>query len=197
MANSDISPVPTGVADKHRWASATFTQVVTSVTDWQAPTPVAGWNAADVVHHLTTWLPGFLSANTGLSVSSGIDALSDPAGAWKAQEVAVQELLDDPQTRDLEFASEHVGPQTVGSCLDMIYTPDVFMHTWDLARSQGMAFELDESFASSLLAGMQSAEATIRASGHYGQAQSVTADAPIGLRLVAFIGRDPNWSPGN
>ena len=49
---------PGGPAEHHRRVAARFTDVVTGVTDWDAPAPVDGWVARDVVRHLVTWLPG-------------------------------------------------------------------------------------------------------------------------------------------
>ena len=38
-----------GPADDHRRVAADFTKVVDGVTDWDAPAPVEGWAARDVV----------------------------------------------------------------------------------------------------------------------------------------------------
>jgi hypothetical protein len=53
-------------AVRHRRHAAAFSDRVRGTTDWDAPAPVAGWTARDVVRHLVEWFPGFLAAGAGL-----------------------------------------------------------------------------------------------------------------------------------
>jgi hypothetical protein len=73
---------------------------VLGASDWDAPAPVAGWRARDVVRHLTDWLPALLAGGAGIELSTGISVDDDPAAAWLAHAAAVQALLDDPGTAD-------------------------------------------------------------------------------------------------
>ena len=84
---------------------------------------------------------------------------------------------------------------TVAGATDMIYTADVFMHTWDLARATGQDDRLDPGFSAALVDGMEQMEEAIRSSGQYGARVSVPADADAQTRLLGFIGRDPAWKP--
>ncbi|MCW3159287.1 TIGR03086 family metal-binding protein [Micropruina sonneratiae] len=179
-------------ARHHRERAATFSRVVEQVTDWDAPTPVAEWKARDVVGHLTTWFPAFLAAG-GVAVPSGDPG--DPAGSWVAQSAAVQALLDDPDRAAAPFTHPQVGTHRLGGAIDTFYTPDVFMHTWDLARSAGLEVRLDEATCAGLLAGMEAMGPMLRESGQFGVQRPVAADALAQDRLVAFIGRDPHWRP--
>ncbi|WP_241901447.1 maleylpyruvate isomerase N-terminal domain-containing protein [Nocardioides houyundeii] len=52
-------------AARHRAVAATFTDLVRGVDDWDAPSPVPGWAARDVVDHLVTWFPAFLASGSG------------------------------------------------------------------------------------------------------------------------------------
>jgi len=72
----------------------------------------------------------------------------------------------------------------------------VFLHTWDLARATGQDDQLDPDRCAQLLSGMGSAEDAMRTSGQYGPAFDVPDDASVQDRLIAFIGRDPGWRPG-
>lgn len=40
-------------AERHRQIGGLFTDRVLGARDWDAPSPVAGWAARDVVRHLT------------------------------------------------------------------------------------------------------------------------------------------------
>jgi hypothetical protein len=44
-------------AERHRQIGGLFTDRVLGACDWDAPSPVAGWAARDVVRHLTEWFP--------------------------------------------------------------------------------------------------------------------------------------------
>jgi uncharacterized protein (TIGR03086 family) len=124
-------------AERHRQVGGLFTERVRGARDWDAPSPVAGWAARDVVRHLTEWFPPFLSAGAGVQLSGGPSVDEDPVSAWRAQCDAVQALLDDPATQDRVLANPHIGELPLDRAVDQFYTADVFMHTWDLARATG------------------------------------------------------------
>lgn len=180
-----------GPADDHRRVAADFTKVVDGVTDWDAPAPVEGWAARDVVEHLVTWFPAFLA---GGGVALDADLPSDVVGgAWRAHADAVQHLLDGPDA-DRPFTHPHAGTHPLDQAVAQFYTADVFMHTWDLARASGQDVDLDADRCAAMLAGMQLIEEMLRGSGQYGPAVPVPDDAPVQDRFVAFIGRDPAWT---
>ena len=163
--------------------------------NWDAPSPVEGWTARDVVGHLTGWLPSFLAAGAGVELSCGADAATDPVRAWQLHADAVQAVLDNPETSGRTLANPHIGELPVDLAVDQFYTADVFMHTWDLARATGQDDQLDAHFCAELLAGMQPIEDVIRSSGQYGARVPVPDDADAQTRLLGFIGRDPMWTP--
>ncbi|GAA4923545.1 uncharacterized protein (TIGR03086 family) [Actinomycetospora succinea] len=181
-------------ADRHRRVAAAFTQRVRGTTDWDVPAPVEGWTARDVVGHLTSWFPGFL-AGSGVTLPAGPEAASDPVGSWTHQTDAVQALLDDPAEADRTIENPHLGAMTLAAATNMIYTTDVFMHTWDLARATGQDDRLDPDECAVLVEGMEPMEELIRGSGQYGPRVPVPDDADAQTRLLGFIGRDPDWKP--
>ncbi|GAA1370855.1 maleylpyruvate isomerase N-terminal domain-containing protein [Luteococcus sanguinis] len=185
---SDNQPT---IGQRHRAAAYEFTEKVDQTRDWDAPTPVKEWTARDVVRHLVEW-PRQLTASavTWGEVPSVDD---DPAGAWHAHTDEVQALLDDPASVQLLLDSEHFGQRPVTDVLEEFYLPDVFMHTWDLARSQGITADLDPVVAEALFRGMEQQEEMLRSSGQFGERQEVRPGASYEEQLVALIGRDPAW----
>jgi uncharacterized protein (TIGR03086 family) len=181
-------------AAHHREVAGVFTDRVRGTRDWSAPAPVAGWTARDVVEHLVTWLPGFLAAG-GVTLPAGPAVADDPVGAWRSRARAVQALLDDRSTAERHFAHPMAGEGALQDVIDRFYTADVFMHTWDLARATGQDDRLDPGFCATLLAGMEPLDALLRTSGHYGPRVPVPGDADVQTRMLAFIGRDPAWTP--
>jgi uncharacterized protein (TIGR03086 family) len=180
-------------AERHRAVAGVFTDRVEGVRDWDAPAPVDGWVARDVVDHLVTWFPGFL-ATGGVELPAGPSVATDPVAAWRHHSDAVQALLDAPDA-GRPFTHPQVGEFPLDVAIERFYTADVFMHTWDLARASGQDDLLDASFAAELLSGMVPMEEVIRSSGQYGAAFPVPDDAPVQDRLLGFIGRDPSWRP--
>lgn len=181
-------------AERHRQVSQGFTDRVRGTRSWDAPAPVAGWAARDVVRHLTGWLPPFLAAGADVRLPAGPPVDDDPAGAWQAHRDAVQALLDDPATAGRLLSNPHIGELPLDRAIDQFYTTDVFMHTWDLARATGQDDRLDQDFCAQLLAGMEPMEEIIRSSGQYGPRVPVKEHADPQTRLLGFIGRDPEWT---
>ncbi|WFE38754.1 TIGR03086 family metal-binding protein [Micromonospora sp. WMMD998] len=182
-------------AERHRQVSVGFTDRVRGTRSWDAPAPVAGWTARDVVRHLVEWLPPFLAAGAGVQLPAGPSVDDDPVAAWQTHSDAVQSLLDDPTTADRRLSNPHLGELPLDRAIDRFYTSDVFMHTWDLARATGQDDRLDQDFCAQLLAGMQPMEEIIRSSGQYGPRVPVKDDSDPQTRLLGFIGRDPEWTP--
>jgi uncharacterized protein (TIGR03086 family) len=187
---SELTP-----AERHRVIAGTFTDRVRATKSWDAPAPVAGWTARDVVRHLVDWFPAFLTGGTGLELPRSPSVDDDPAGAWQSQADAVQALLDDPATAARTFTNPHLGELPVDQAVDRFYTSDVFMHTWDLARATGQDDRIDAGYAELLVTGMEPMEELMRSSGQYGPRVPVPAGADAQTRLLGFIGRDPFWTP--
>ncbi|HWS38101.1 MAG TPA: TIGR03086 family metal-binding protein [Actinoplanes sp.] len=181
-------------ADRHHRIAAGFTARVDGTSDWDAPAPVAGWTARDVVGHLVEWLPGFLRSGAGVTLPPGPDIGTDPVGAWRSHATAVQKLLEDPETPQRTLSNPHLGEMPLDQAIDRFYTTDVFMHTWDLARATGQDERLDPEHCAELHTAMQPMDSMLRASGQYGPAVPVPGDADAQTRLIGFLGRDPAWS---
>ena len=182
-----------GPAERHRLIAGVFTDRVEGTRDWDAPAPVEGWTARDVVRHLVEWFPSFLAAG-GIELPGGPSVDDDPVAAWRAHADAVQSLLDGPDP-DRPFTHPRAGSHALDQAIDMFYTSDVFMHTWDVARATGQDDRLDPDLCAQLLEGMTQMEDLIRSSGQYGPAVPVPDDAPVQDRMIGFIGRDPYWKP--
>ncbi len=180
-------------ADEHREIAGAFTAMVEGVasTAWDRPAPPEGWVARDVVRHLVEWFPGFLHGAAGITLPAGPSVDDDPAGAWRTQTAAVQALLDDPATAERVHDLPHIGTMPLGQAIAMIYTGDVFLHRWDLARATGQDETLDPARCAAMLEGMLPMDDVLRQSGQYGPRVHVADDADVQTKLLAFIGRTP------
>jgi uncharacterized protein (TIGR03086 family) len=182
-----------GRADEHRRIAGAFTATVEGVApeEWDRPAPAQGWVARDVVRHLVEWFPAFLDGAAGIALPAGPSVDDDPVGAWHAQTAAVQALLDEPGTAGREHDLPHIGRMSLERATDMIYTGDVFLHRWDLARATGQDETLDPDKCAVMLEGMLPMDEVLRQSGQYGPRVQVPDDADVQTKLLAFIGRTP------
>lgn len=176
-----------------------FTARVTAVPHdaWENPAPCEGWVARDVVRHLVDWLPGpgFLLGTFGVDTGPIPSVDDDPAGAWAVVRGAIQDALGDPV---LAARVEDCGPPgrlSLEAAVEMTCTPDVLIHTWDLARATGLDEQLDPAEVRRLLESVDALPAemdeAMRRSGHYGPRVEVGAAADEQSRLLAFMGRAP------
>lgn len=152
---------PRDTRDRFEWVAAGFSSVAFQVTDWDAASPCEGWAARDVVDHLATWFPQAIGAEA---------VTGEPLEQWFGLVELVRENLD---------ANEKL--------IRSVLVTDIFLHTWDLATSQGLAAPLDEGFAASLLRAFESAD--LSADGKFAEPVKVAEDATVVERLIAQSGR--------
>lgn len=184
--------IPSDRAARCQAVAAGFTAVAVQVTDWEAQTPCEQWLARDVVAHLTHWYPHNL-ARAGVDLHLTVDAQADPLGAWYELARAAQEVLEDPARAQAVYAAGPDEGKTVEQVTNGYFIPDVFMHTWDLARSQGMRVELDPDFARRQLRGLQGLGEALQDGGRFAAPREVPEGASAGDELMAFSGRDPEF----
>ena len=182
----------TEIADRYRRIAEQFTQRVRGVPDgrWDDPAPPEGWVARDVVGHLTTWVPDYFYETWDLGAARPPDAAVDPVGAWLALDAVLQAALDDPEVA-CGRRDTRMGDQSFEDQIDMICTPDVLAHTWDLARATGQDETLDPIEVHRFVASMEPLDELLRTSGHYGPRVPVPDDADEQTRMIAFLGRQP------
>jgi uncharacterized protein (TIGR03086 family) len=183
------------IADRYRKVAAGFTQRVTAVPEeaWGNPAPCQGSVARDVVSHVVEWMPSFFPAEAGIAVPEHPAVTEDPVAAWGAVRDMLQAALDDPDVARREFERHPPGRFTVEQAIDTFMTPDILVHTWDLARAAGLDEVLDADEVHRHVIGIEQlppeVEQAMRASGRYGPRVEVPADADEQTRLLAFMGR--------
>ena len=187
----------TATAERFTRVADAFAARVRAVPDdaWQRPAPCEGWVALDVVGHLVEWLPGpgFLLGAFGVETGPIPPVAEDPAGAWAVVQRAIEQALADPAVAGREEDCGPAGRLTMEAAIDMTCTPDVLIHTWDLARATGLDERLDPDEVHRQVTGLDSlppaVDEAMRRSGHYGPRVEVPAGADEQTRLLAFMGR--------
>ena len=181
--------------ERFRRVAGTFGDVVAAVRadEWDRPGPCEGWVARDVVGHLVTWVPSVIG-QSGYPLAVSAKVAEDPAAAWGQLSIALLALLEDPTAAATTFDVGPPGTMSVGNAIDMLVTGDILVHTWDLARATGQSVRIDPVISGQMVEGMQSIDEMLRTSGHYGPKVTAPAGADAATRLIAFTGRDPNWT---
>ncbi|MFN8051788.1 MAG: TIGR03086 family metal-binding protein [Acidimicrobiales bacterium] len=181
------------IADRYRDIAAGFTARVEAVPPdaWSNPAPPDGWDARDVVRHLTEWVPGLLATGAGVVVPEGPSVDDDPAGAWANLDRALQATLDDPSVHERRFSHPQAGDHPLDQAIGMFVMGDVLLHTWDLAHATGQDETLDADEVAAMYEGMLPLDEMLRQSGQYGPRVDVPDDADTQTKLIAFIGRQP------
>ena len=187
----------TEIAERFRRVAEGLAQTIDAVPDdaWANPSPCEGWDARAVIRHLVDWLPGpgFLLGTFGVETRPIPSVDDDPAGAWAAVRDAIQGGLDDPAVAQRVEDCGPPGQLSFEAAVDMTCTPDVLIHTWDLARAAGIDVELDAAEVARLAVGIDAmppgVDEAMRASGHFGPRVDVAADADALTRVLAFNGR--------
>jgi uncharacterized protein (TIGR03086 family) len=189
---SEGTNVVSEISERYRRVAGGFSRRVQAVPvgAWDRPAPCEGWVARDVVRHLVDWLPAFFFGTWEIEAEAGPSVDEDPAGAWTALDVAIQAALDDPAIAGCE-RDNHMGRWTFEQTIDTICTPDVLIHTWDLARAVGLDETLDAAEVHRFVEGMEPMDEILRQSGQYGPRVPVPDDADEQTRLIAFVGRTP------
>ncbi len=187
----------TEIAERFRRVACGLTYIIAAVPEdaWGKPSPCEGWDGRDVVRHLVDWLPGpgFLLGTFGVETRPIPSVDDDPAEAWATVRDAIQEGLDNPAVAQRVEDCGPPGRLSFEAAVAMTCTPDVLIHTWDLAHAAGIDVELDAEEVARQAAGIDampsSVDEAMRESGHFGPRVEVAADADDLTRVLAFYGR--------
>jgi uncharacterized protein (TIGR03086 family) len=190
--SADTTPDAVAAAERWRVVADGFTARVDGVPAdrWDAPAPCEGWVARDIVVHLVEWVPSLLAAGADVDFGPLPDPAADPVGAWGALRSGIDTVLADPEVGERRFSHPQAGDHALPDAIGTFVTPDVFVHTWDLARATGQDERLDPAIVDESVAGLSALAPDFLAStGQYGPRVPVPDDADPQTRLLALLGR--------
>jgi uncharacterized protein (TIGR03086 family) len=172
-------------------------ELITGLTAEQLnmATPCAGWTVHDLLQHQVDQTLAFAAGARGLPTDVAMPMDGDPLGAYKTVTAQATEAFnaDGLLGREIEFPG--YGVQR-GSTVVAAHFVDNLVHAWDLAKALGLDATLDAEAAAAALKISQRypSDPTVRGpDSAFGQPVPAPEDAPITDRLVAFLGRSPNW----
>jgi len=172
-----------------------FGEVLAQADDrWDAPTPCSEWDVRGVVEHVI----GFHDVLLLRPLSAKPDRpRNDPRRRWSVTVEALREVLTRRGLfeRVVEVPALGNNPAMTIDARTLIpaLTQDLIVHSWDVARAVGADDHLDPKICAVLVAGLP-ADDRLERSGMYAPAVPVPAGADPQSRLLARLGRDPNWT---
>jgi uncharacterized protein (TIGR03086 family) len=194
----------------HRIAVRASVDVVSTLTTdhLSRPTPCAGWNLADLLAHMTVQHRGFAAAARGEGADLAIwdpatvaDAVAaDPVATYSAAAAAVIDAFAGPEVLDATFALPEFGPGATfpGSVAISFHLVDYVVHSWDVARTLGHPFELQADVVAAALPiafVVPDGDFRTAANAFFGPAIPSTDPVDDLDRILAYLGRSPEWAP--
>lgn len=162
------------------------------------PTPCPNFDVRALINHaLGVQTMGAAVLGEGTEIEDALGAHGSPSRALAAVSDQVRAAWD--QEGVLDRTVQMPWGEAPASQSGRLVTTDLLIHLWDLARATGHDAELPEGPAAAGLGFMQSMlQPAMRSDGPdapFGLEVPVADDAPLTDRLVAFSGRDPDWTP--
>ncbi len=163
---------------------------------WDRPSPCAGWDARAVLEHVIGFHDVLLLRPLGAKPTRPRD---EPVRRWSLTLDAIRTVLQRPGLFDGVVDVPAVGdrpPARVDARrLVPMLSQDVLVHAWDLARAVGANDRLDPMLCEQFLDALPSAAHALVATGMYSAPVNVSGRTDAQSRLLARLGRDPDWSP--
>ena len=166
------------------------------------PTPCSEWNLGRLLAHMTGQNHGFAAVARGetsdLSVWQDRPVGDDPGGVHAASAADLAAAFAEEGLLERRFWLPEIRegglfPATLGVSFHLV---DSVAHAWDVARSLGDTVEFDdEVLAAALRVSEQVPDGENREQpgAAFKHGLAVTADAPTLDRVLALLGRAPDW----
>lgn len=160
-------------------------------------TPCPELDLKDLVAHLIGGFTGMAAVAAGEPLELGDDpdlTTQEAAVAFRRGADLLRARFGEPGATERTFPMPW-GP-TTGAQLLGFELIEVLVHGWDIARATGTTPDFDPGLVGAALADARLwADKSTRVPHLFGPEVPVSPDAPILDQLVAFLGRDPAWTP--
>ena len=153
---------------------------------WDKPAPCEGWTARDVVEHVTGGQKGIVAAITGQEPSISAD---DPKQLWRESFAAAKEALAQDGALEKTMTMGPMGDMPIPMAVGRIFSSDVLVHTWDLARAVGGDEKLDAQAVTQAYSGLKPMDAMIRQPGVFGPKIDPAPGDDEQTEFLKFLGR--------
>jgi uncharacterized protein (TIGR03086 family) len=194
----------TDVIDAHARTLRTSAAIVAQAgsADLDRPTPCAGWDLRDLLAHMVGQNYGFAAAVEGDDDPAVFDDRpvgDDPVEDYRASVDRVVSAFAAPDLTEREiFMSVIRGGMTLpGTTVVRVHLVDYVVHGWDVAKTLSVPASYDEDVLQIALEVAEAVPAEARSDDERMPFRPTIATSSADLldRVVANLGRDPEWTP--
>jgi uncharacterized protein (TIGR03086 family) len=186
------------------WAVRASVAAVTKASpdDLGRPTPCSAWTLGDLLAHMTAQHRGFAAAARG----DGADREhwrvrpldEDPVEAYADAADDVLEAFADRDVLERTFALPEFGPGATfpGAQAIGFHFIDYVVHTWDVARSLDLPFELRDDLADDglrIASAVPGGDHRLQPGSAFRPALPAAENASPLDRILTALGRSSNW----
>jgi uncharacterized protein (TIGR03086 family) len=164
--------------------------------DFALPTPCTEWDVRALLGHMLyelSWVPEMVSGKTIAEVGSRYDGDligADPVASWRAAASAARaavERCDPAGAAHLSYADvpNEAYLREVGG--------EQLTHAWDLGEAIGQAVHFPPDLTRSVYEDVQPKAEGLSQSGLFAPPVAVPDSADLQTKLIALMGRAPDW----
>jgi uncharacterized protein (TIGR03086 family) len=188
------------LAERHLAVCRRFGEAVRAASGkWDRRSPCEAWDARGVLEHVIGFHDVLLLRPLGLKPDRPRD---DPQVRWELTYRQLEKAFE-PGRRLLERVVEV--PELQGNQASQLdahallpnLTRDVLVHTWDLARAVGADDRLDAQWCELFYTALPSDPEALSMSGMFHAPVAVSEQTDVQSKLLARLGRNPSWQPGD
>lgn len=169
--------------------------------DLTRPTPCSEWSLRELLEHMTAQHHGFAAASRGQGADPGSwaqPAHDDPVAAYEAGCAAALAAFAEPGAVSAPFTIPEISPdiQFPGAQAISFHLVDYVVHGWDVARSLGAEFVVDDEVAGAALAvarRVPDGPSRLALGAQFRPRIEVPAGTGILDQALAALGRPPGW----
>jgi uncharacterized protein (TIGR03086 family) len=168
--------------------------------DFERTTPDTEWNAKTLANHMLyelSWIPDILAGKQIAEVGDKYDGDlvgDDPTKNW---EEAAALAKGEVRLADMKGKAHlSYGTVKIEDYLRQV-SEDLLIHSWDLAAALGIDRTLDQVAVKEIYGDLKPNASFLASSGLFKPPLGVPKDADIQTKMLALVGRDAGWEPGN
>ena len=193
------------IVDLDRRAVELSAQMVAQAapTDLGRPTPCAAWTLRELLDHMITQHYGFAAASSGSGGDPAVWQVVHPAdsiGDYPAAAGHVIAAFARPEILQRSFELPEISPALRFPAAQAIsfHFVDYIVHSWDVARSLDVPFELSPELAQAALViarRVPDGENRLAEGAAFRPGIPSPSDATALDQVLAALGRSPAWRP--
>lgn len=175
-----------------------------SVSDLGRATPCADWTLGELLAHMTVQHDGFAASAAGQGADLSAWAVrplgDDPVADYAAAAERVIAAFAEPGVLERKFELPEILPGLRFPAAQAIsfHFIDYVVHGWDVARSMGAAYQVDDDMAEAALAvarAVPDGPERLKPGAAFRPSLAAPPEGSAMDQILSMLGRSPDWQP--